>query len=93
MKIAVVGAGIMGQLMALALIKSGNKVSIFDSHNQSMGIINCSMAAAGLLSPISELEKSTRLIYDMGIEALDQHWPEILSTLNADIYFRRSGCL
>lgn len=93
MKTAVVGAGIMGQLLSLALIEAGNKVSVFDDNNKEKGVMNCSMAAAGLLSPISELEKSTRLIYDMGMEALAQHWPHILSRLNADIYFRCSGCL
>lgn len=92
MKAGVVGAGIMGQLLAFALVQAGNQVSIFDS-SENDNAINCSMAAAGLLAPISELEKSSLLIYDIGCEALEQYWPMIITELNANIYFQHTGSL
>ncbi len=92
MKAGIVGGGIMGHTLALELIKAGNQVSIFDNTN-SESAINCSMAAAGLLTPISELEKSDCLIYDLGNAALEQHWPSILADLDSNIYFQRTGSL
>lgn len=87
MNIGIVGAGIMGRLLALALIDAGHQVSLYDKDSET----NCSMAAAGMLAPVSELIKSDKLIYDLGCEALQQHWPEIIKNLGEDIYFRQQG--
>lgn len=89
MKSAIVGAGIMGQLLAWNLLKKGYQVSLFDNNNRA----NCSMAAAGLLAPVTELPKSTWLNYEMGRDALEEHWPRILSELHIEIYLKRLGIL
>lgn len=91
MKAGVVGAGIMGRLLAYALIKDGHQVSVFDGSEQ-VNAINCSPAAAGLLLPVTELEKSPLLIYQLGREALKDHWPAILADLSP-VYFQRTGSL
>lgn len=99
MKAGIVGAGIMGRLLAFNLVNAGWNVSLFDqnsaddkgSHNYS-----CSMVAAGLLTPTSELDKSEKLIFDLGQAALDTHLPPIVSQLSAvtdPIYFQRNGTL
>lgn len=92
MKIAVAGAGIMGQLIAFELVNAGHSVSLFDKDDAS-GNKSCSMTAAGMLAPISELEKSDLLIYHMGIDAINQHWPTLLHKLGKDIYFEKSGTI
>lgn len=88
MRAGIVGAGILGQLIAFALQKRDWKVTLFD-YNKS----TCSTAAAGLLTPISELEKNNLTIYQLGTEALKQHWPMLLSQLTETVYFQCQGSL
>lgn len=89
MKAGIAGAGIIGQLMAFCLINAGWNVTLFDRRNH----FNCSMAAAGLLTPIAELNKHELLIYQLGLEALNTHWPAILTSLQSPIYFSKKGSL
>jgi glycine oxidase len=89
MKVGITGAGIMGQLMAFHLVHTGCEVTLFDKSE----MFNCSMVAAGLLTPIAELEKSDVLIYQMGLAALSCLWPAILQHLPNDIYYRNMGSL
>lgn len=91
MKIGIAGCGIMGRLLGLELINQGHEVSLFDKNNADTS--NCSMAAAGMLAPIAELEKCGNIIYEMGLKSLNEHWPRIIAELNADIYFRQLGSL
>lgn len=91
MRAGVVGAGIAGKLMALGLLQQGWEVEVFD---QSVAATdNCSSAAAGLLTPISELDKSDLLIFQLGRDALKTHWPSILKQLPEPVEFRASGSL
>lgn len=89
MTAGIVGAGIMGQLLAFGLVNAGWEVTLFDPevHN------NCSQAAAGLLAPVTELEKNPALIYQLGIAALQTHWPCILKCLPQRVFFRQEGSL
>lgn len=89
MRAGVVGEGIMGQLLAFALINAGWDVTLFGSGEKD----TCSMAAAGLLTPVAELEKNDRIIYQMGRDAINQHWPTILRQLKTEIYFKKQGSL
>src|SRR3990167_11562484 len=89
MKIAIVGAGVMGSLMAFELSQSHHTVVMYDDGRKA----NCSMAAAGLLSPTVELEKHDLLIYELGKRAFDEYLPNIIAKLNSSIYFRRNGSL
>lgn len=90
MQAGIVGMGIMGRLLALALHNAGWQVTLFD---QSFGASNCSLAAAGLLTPFSELDKATALISYLGQESIGIHWPRIIEQLSASVYFQRSGTL
>lgn len=88
MKAGIVGGGIIGQLIAFLLYQKQWQVTLID-HNKT----NCSLAAAGLLTPISELEKSEISIFHLGREALTEHWPRILSQLEESVYFKHRGSL
>lgn len=92
MKIGIAGAGIMGRLLALSLVNSGHHVSLFDKDDET-GAMSCSMAAAGMLAPVAELITSGRLIYDLGIDALNTHWPLVMQLLSHEIYFKKAGSL
>lgn len=89
MKVGIAGAGIMGQLLAFSLINLGWKVTLFDPAPQN----NCSMAAAGLLCPVAELDKCDEIIFQLGRASIEQHWPSLLSHFDETIYFRQSGSL
>lgn len=89
MKIAIAGAGIMGRLLAFSFVNAGWHVSLYDKNTKN----NCSEIAAGLLTPISELEKNDLIIFQLGTAALTQYWPNILSQLPNPIYFQQKGSL
>lgn len=90
MRAGIAGAGIMGRLLAFALHNAGWQVSLFDHSNENM---NCSTAAAGLLSPFSELDKSILLISSLGQESITNCWPRIIGHLPESVYFQQSGSL
>ena len=90
MQAGVVGMGIMGRLLALALHNAGWQVTLFD---QSTGDTNCSQAAAGLLTPFSELDRANLLISYLGQESIRVNWPHIIEQLSTSIYFQRTGTI
>ena len=86
MQIGIVGAGVMGRVLAFNLVKKGFRISLFDRIAENSAE-NCSMTAAGLLTPITELEKSDMTLATMGTESINTHWPKILSAIIcADIF-------
>ncbi len=91
MKVGIVGAGIMGQLLALELNNAGHEISLFD-HGWGKSRSNCSMSAAGLLAPVTELDKCGHVIYQLGSDAL-YYWPQILKHLDETIFHKFSGSL
>ncbi|MDF3054593.1 MAG: hypothetical protein K0Q74_500 [Gammaproteobacteria bacterium] len=92
MKAGVVGAGILGRLMAFELVNAAWSVALFDQQ-ASMEMHNCSAVAAGLLTPMTELEKCGEVIFDLGSVALLHHWPNIVGALDATEYFQCRGSL
>ena len=91
MKAGIAGAGLVGRLLALQLIKSGWQVTVFD-RDDTAGNLSCAMTAAGMLTPLSEIESSDHTIYELGEYSLKQ-WPHILKQLNQSVYFQQNGSL
>lgn len=90
MNIGIVGAGIIGQLMALKLLQLGHTVTLFEQCFQ--GKESASRMAAGMLSPYAELEHADPGIYHLGVRALAL-WPAIIDTLNHPAIFNQQGSL
>ncbi|WED43766.1 FAD-dependent oxidoreductase [Legionella cardiaca] len=90
MEAGIAGSGIMGNLLALALYNAGWQVTLFEQEAEGT---NCSAAAAGLLTPISELDRADWLIARLGLESITVHWPTILQQLPDPIYFRQAGSI
>jgi glycine oxidase len=90
MQAGIVGMGIMGRLLALALYNAGWQVSLFD---EQQGDNNCSSIAAGLLTPFSECDKADPVIFRLGQESVAHYWPNILKQLIEPVYFQQAGCL
>lgn len=89
-KAAVVGAGIMGSLLSMRLHHEGWQVTLFEAESS---FNNCSHAAAGLLAPMSELDKADKVISLLGTKSVDVLWPSILNQISEPIYFHQKGCL
>lgn len=91
MNAGIVGMGIMGRLLAFALHNAGWQITIFE---QATGAANCSMAAAGLLTPVSELDMASPLIFNLGQESMQTAWPEILAQLSKQSsYLQKLGTI
>ena len=89
MHVGIIGMGIMGCTLAEKLQTAGAQVSMFDKDKQN----NCSYAAAGLLTPFSELDKSEQLIMQLGTESLNKHWPRLVKMLQQEHNFRNKGSI
>ncbi len=90
-KIAIVGAGIMGRLLAWKLNQQGIDVTIFDKDPVDNGSA-CSYTAAGMLTPYSEIESADKLIFNMGLRSL-QLWKDFFKQQNLDGSFYQRGSL
>lgn len=92
MKLAVVGAGIAGRMLAWRLLKAGyDNITIFDKENRDSQVA-CSFAAAGILSPLAELEMAERDVFELGSRSLELY-SQWLKELPNEIYFKQIGSL
>ncbi len=93
--IGIAGAGLMGRIMAWQLLRLGHQVTLFDQDIQQ-GEASAARVAAAMLAPFSEAVSTERMIFDWGIQALQQ-WPELLQQLKTDcgesISFQQRGSI
>ena len=93
--IAIVGAGLMGRLIALSLhrdrAKHGYQITLFDKDDKS-GHQSAAYAAAGLLTPLGEAMHCEANIVEMGFESL-KLWPAILASLDGYTFFQQEGAI
>ncbi|MCW9017208.1 MAG: glycine oxidase ThiO [Kangiellaceae bacterium] len=91
LKIGIVGAGIMGRLLAWQLSNAGHQITIFDKDPIEFGNA-AAYTAAGMLTPYSEVESAEMLIFQMGMRSLEL-WPGIAKRLGSDLGFYQKGSL
>jgi glycine oxidase len=89
--VAIVGAGLMGRLTALSLIRQGYQVTLIDKDDTNARN-SAAYAAAGLLTPLGEAMHSQPNIVEMGLESL-KLWPEFLATLDDYTFFQHEGAI
>jgi glycine oxidase len=87
----VIGAGLMGRLVALALARRGCRVDLHDAQGPDAGGAAARVAAA-MLAPLAESAVAPPPVVRMGQYALD-HWPRLLAGLAAPVFFQREGTL
>ncbi len=76
MRIGIVGAGIVGRLLAWHLCQAKHEVHLFTKGNIDSNDA-CSTIAAGMISPYAELPLMSFDWHKMGLTALTW-WPAIL---------------
>ena len=91
--VAIIGAGVMGRLLALELAKRNFSVTIFEKNSADQLQSDCSsFVAAGMLAPFCEAEHTEPLVTSLGIESL-KLWPKILREFDSEVFFQTSGSL
>ncbi|WP_439517471.1 FAD-dependent oxidoreductase [Hydrogenophaga sp.] len=87
----VLGAGLMGRLLACALARRGHRVEVFDAGGPEAEHAAARVAAA-MLAPLAESAVTELAVVLMGQHALAR-WPQLLAALERPVFFQQSGTL
>jgi glycine oxidase len=94
--IGIAGAGLLGRLLAWRLARAGHAVHVFDPAPDASPRFDRAQAAAfsaaGMLSPLAELEHAGSTIAELGWRSLAA-WQDIVAGLHAPPFFARRGSL
>ncbi len=89
--VGIIGAGILGRLVALGAGEAGFETTLFDRDSRD-GHKSCSWVGAGMTAPFTELDKAEPVIAAMGMRSLEL-WPQILGKLSQPVFFQQAGSL
>ena len=89
--IAILGAGLMGRLLALELAREGHRVEVFEAKSADADGAAARVAAA-MLAPLAESAITEPGVVRMGQYGLTR-WPELIAQLDAPVYFQQNGTL
>ena len=88
---AILGAGLMGRLLALALAQRGHRVQVYEAAAaDAMG--SAARAAAAMLAPLAESAVTEPNVVRMGLYSLSR-WPQLIETLHQPVFFQQNGTL
>ena len=87
----ILGAGLMGRLLALALARAGHRVQVFEAGGPDAAGAAARVAAA-MLAPLAESAITETSVVQMGQYGLAR-WPELLAQLGAPVFFQQNGTL
>jgi glycine oxidase len=90
-KYAIVGAGLMGRLLAVALAKRGAQVELFEK-GSSDGNLAAARIAAAMLAPLAESAITEDNVVRMGVHSLPR-WKQLIDELAKPVYFQQNGTL
>ena len=91
MKIVILGAGLMGRLLACELARAGHTLEMFDTGGPDANL-SAARAAAAMLAPLAESAVTEMPVVQMGVYGL-QRWPALLAQLDAPVFFQQKGTL
>lgn len=85
--IAIIGAGLVGRLLAWRLLEAGCKVSLYDP--DLSGKASAGLVAAAMIAPVSEALDGDRILFDKGVQSIPlwQSWIDELTT-HTDIHIQ-----
>ena len=89
--IGVAGAGLVGRVLALNLLKQGHSVTLFEKDSTASENA-AGRVAAGMLAPFAELETAESAIFEFGLRSI-QLWPDLLAQLSIPDAFQQQGSL
>lgn len=88
---AIVGAGLIGRLLALELGSAGWNISVFERDTEE-GTMSCAYTGAGMLAPYSEMETADELVFALGKDST-RLWSEIITRLSLPVFTQTTGTL
>lgn len=91
MKIVILGAGLMGRLLACQLARAGHTLELFDAGGPQ-ALSSAARAAAAMLAPLAESAITEDRVVQMGVHAL-RRWPELIAQLDEPVFFQQDGTL
>jgi glycine oxidase len=87
----VLGAGLMGRLLAWQLARAGHAVTVHEaSTSDAQG--SPARIAAAMLAPLAESAITEPGVVEMGRHALTR-WPDLLAQLSQPVFFQQEGTL
>jgi len=89
--VLILGAGLMGRLLAVALSRAGHAVRVVDAGSPD-GATAAARVAAAMLAPLAESAITEPQVVAMGQYAL-QRWPQVLAQLVEPVFFQQNGTL
>ncbi|MDZ7919405.1 FAD-dependent oxidoreductase [Rhodoferax sp.] len=97
MRIGIAGAGVLGRLLAVQLSRAGHAVQVFDPASgpgprAESGSQAAGWTAAGMLSPVAELERAGAEVFGLGLRSCVL-WPQIVLGLGQPVDLRMQGSL
>jgi glycine oxidase len=87
----VLGAGLMGRLLAHSLAQLGHQVTVYEAQGPDAQGAAARVAAA-MLAPLAESAITELPVVQMGQHAL-KRWPELIAPLAAPVFFQQNGTL
>ena len=87
----VLGAGLMGRLMAWRLSLQGHHVQLHEAQAQELQG-SAAWVAAAMLAPLAESAITEMNVVGMGVYGL-KRWPELLAQLDQTVFFQQAGTL
>ena len=90
-RITILGAGLMGRLLAVELARQGHQIEIHEAGGPEADGSPARIAAA-MLAPLAESAITEPGVVRMGQHALTR-WPQLLAQLDAPVFFQQNGTL
>jgi glycine oxidase len=87
----ILGAGLMGRLLALGLAQAGHRVTLHDA-GAADATSSAARAAAAMLAPLAESAVTEASVVRMGSHGL-KRWPELIAQLDQRTFFQQNGTL
>jgi len=91
MNVAIVGAGLVGRVLALNLLKDGHKLTLFDKGSKE-GSDAAGFTAAGMLAPFAELETAESVIFEHGRRSIEL-WENLLKSIGLFDGYKLDGTI
>lgn len=92
LRVGIAGAGLLGRLLAFALARAGHAVAVFDPAPDALARHAAGWTAAGMLSPVAELDGAEAEVFELGLHSLAL-WPRLLAALPQPVEFHQRGSL